>query len=115
MRDMKNPLWRDTLQAWRDYIKSFTIETIDEILYSPIWYNTLINTEFNICYNDWYNKGIRTIIDLVSEEGMFYIFNELKNKYNIRGTFLDLHRLISHLPNTWEKKDPRECRGNKIN
>ena len=36
LRDVKYPFWRDTLQAWRDYIKSFTTETIDEILYSPI-------------------------------------------------------------------------------
>lgn len=64
----------------------------------------MINTEFNICHNDWYNKGIRNIIDLVNEEGMFYNFNELKNKYNIRGPFLDLHRLISHLPNPWKNK-----------
>ena len=59
---------------------SFTTETLDEILYSPIWYNTLINIEFNFCYNDWYNKQIRNINDLINEEGRFYTFNELKSK-----------------------------------
>ena len=38
--------------------------------------------------------GIRVIYDLINEEGVFYSFEQLKAKYNIRGHFSSLSACI---------------------
>lgn len=103
-RDLQNPFWKDTLEAWRDYIKSFKVDALHEILQSPIWYNSNISNNRIVFFKDWYNKGLRSIIDLLKDDGSFYQFDELKLKYNIRGTFLDLFALTNTIPNEWKTK-----------
>ena len=46
--------------------------------------------------------GIRVINDLISEEGIFYSFEQLKAKYNIRGTFLDYQHVLNNISQVWK-------------
>ena len=48
--------------------------------------------------------GIRVIYDLVSEEGVFYSFEQLKAKYNIRGAFLDYQHVLNNISQVWKVK-----------
>lgn len=41
--------------------------------------------------------GIRAIYDLTSEEVVFYSFEQLKAKYDIRATFLDYHHVVNSI------------------
>ena len=46
--------------------------------------------------------GIRVINDLISEEGIFYSFEQLKANYNIRGTFLDYQHVLNNISQVWK-------------
>ena len=62
-------------------------ETLEDILYSPLWFNTHIVQGQNLYIKEWHDKGIRNVIDLLDLDGQFYQFIELKEKYNIHSTF----------------------------
>ena len=53
---------------------------------------------------EWYDKGIRNIIDLMNLDGNFYQLDELKEKYNVYGTFLDYNSILRKLPADWKTK-----------
>ena len=53
---------------------------------------------------EWHDKGIRNVIDLLNAEGQFYHFNELKDTYDIHGTFLDYQSILRKLPAFWKNK-----------
>ena len=62
---------------------------------------------------NWYEKGVRTIIDLLNYTGDFYAFDEFKGMFNVQGTFLDFQSVISKIPNEWKIKMnnfKNECR-----
>ena len=46
--------------------------------------------------------GIRVINDLIIEEGIFYNFEQLKAKYNIRSTFLDYQHVLNNISQVWK-------------
>ena len=46
-------------------------------------------------------KGIRNIIDIIDFNGHLLTFEQLREQYNIKGTFLDYQRLVRKIPNTW--------------
>ena len=67
---------------------------------------------------DWYDKGIRNIIDIINENGLIYAFEDLKHKYNIKGTFLDYTRLLRNIPKSWKEiisVEPDKCAKLKYN
>ena len=39
--------------------------------------------------------------DLIDENGNFYEFEDIKNRYNLRGTFLDFQSLLRKISNEW--------------
>ena len=51
---------------------------------------------------NWCDIGIRVIYDLINEEGVFYSFEQLKAKYNIRGTFLDYQHVLNNISQVWK-------------
>ena len=74
-QDTENPFWKEILQNWFDYCNNVKIETINNILDSPLWYNrNLLNGE-NLCINNWFKKGIRYVSDILDEHGNFYQFD----------------------------------------
>ena len=38
-QNMQNPFWKDVLQNWAEFCKEFKIESIRQVLDSPLWYN----------------------------------------------------------------------------
>lgn len=99
--NMINPFWKDVLQHWSYFCKALKIESIQQVLNSPIWFNSkFIN--HNIYFESWYKKGIISVYDLIDNNGNFYEFQSLKKLYDIRGTFLDYQRVINSIPNDWK-------------
>ena len=68
---------------------SLEIKELEEIVYCPLWEQSQISGNRIFFIKDWYDKGIRNIIDIITENGLIYDFEDLKHKYNIKGTFLD--------------------------
>lgn len=116
--ELINPFWRDLLKSWKSFCKSVEIESLQDILYSPVWFNSKFLNGQNIFIKEWYNKGIRNIIDLLNSEGQFYEFHDLQVKYNIHGTFLEYHSLLRKIPAQWKTKinqNSLECQELKQN
>ena len=65
---------------------------------SPLWYNQNLLNGSDICIQDWYNKGIIHVSDLIDEEGKLNQFEALKTKHNLRGTYLDFLAFTRRLP-----------------
>ena len=103
-KELLNPFWKDVLRSWKHFCKSVMPETLEDILYSPLWFNTHIVQGQNLYIKEWHDKGIRNVIDLLDLDGQFYQFIELKEKYNIHGTFLDYHSILRKLPADWKTK-----------
>ena len=40
-------------------------------------------------------------MDLIDENGLFYNFQNLQERYNIHGTYLDYLHLIQNIPRLW--------------
>ena len=101
INDLRNPFWKHILESWIQYIHSFKVDSLVKILYSPLWGNSLINRNGNYIINEWYKKGIRNVMDLIDENGLFYEFQTLQERYEIHGTYLDYMHLINKIPRSW--------------
>ncbi|MCG7892737.1 MAG: reverse transcriptase domain-containing protein, partial [Candidatus Thiodiazotropha endolucinida] len=97
-----NPFWKDLLSSWISYCDTLKIENIKEVLASPIWYNSNLIHGRTFFINDWSNKGVRFISDLIDQNGNIYQFQAFKVIYGVRGTFLDYQALIAKIPNRWK-------------
>ena len=100
-RKLYNPFWKDLINSLQTFYTAVKIEKIDDILTSPIWCNSNLSSDENFIFNDWFLKGIRNIIDIIDSNGHLLTFEQLREQYNIKGTFLDYQRLVRKIPNTW--------------
>ena len=102
--ELINPFWKDLLISWNNFCKAVRIETLEDILYCPIWFNSNMNGGQNLYFKEWHDKGIKNVIDLLNGDGNFYQFDELKENYGIHGTFLDYQSILRKLPTYWKTK-----------
>ena len=101
IKDLHNPFWKHILESWVLYMHSFKTDNLVRIIYSPLWGNSKISVNANFIINEWFNKGIRNIMDLIDENGLFYNFQNLQERYNIHGTYLDYLHLMQNIPRLW--------------
>ena len=94
--NLQNPFWKDLMQVWSEFCEAVPVENIKQILICPIWHNDRIGNG-QLFLRNWWDMGIRVINDLISEEGIFYSFEQLKANYNIRGTFLDYQHVLNNI------------------
>ena len=85
------------MHTWAEFCKILPVKNIGQVLESPLWYNENLG-QGKAFFKNWYEKGIQVLLDIISEDGEFYTFEELKAKYDIKGTFLDYHSLINNIP-----------------
>ena len=98
VRELSNPFWINLLQSRKEFTNCQKVKSLPDILYSPVWLNSELQRGQNLFYKNWYDRGIRNVLDIIE----FYNFVDLKNAYGIRGTFLDYQILINQLPNDWK-------------
>jgi exonuclease III len=93
-----NPFWKDVALAWSEY--NIILEPIDihDILSEPIWFNKRIKLGY---IKAWHKKGIVHVKHLFDEKGTLMSLEQLKNKFNIKATFLDVYRLHKAIPIQW--------------
>ena len=98
IKDLRNPFWKNILESWVKYLRSYKIDSLVKVMYSPLWGNYQIHENKNHIINEWYIKGIRNVIDLIDDDGSMYDFQKLKDVYEIHGTYLDYLHLINRIP-----------------
>ena len=82
------------MHIWAEFRKLLPVKNISQVLESPLWYNENIGRG-KAFVKKWHEKGIQVLFDTIAENVEFYTFEELKAKYDIKGTFLDYHSLIT--------------------
>ena len=50
--EVKNPFWNDLLNSWKIFCKSVKIQVLEDILYSPLWYNSNFQHGQHIYFKD---------------------------------------------------------------
>ena len=100
--NIRNPFWKDILISLADFCKEVKSEEIKSILSSPLWFNTHLRNGNNLYVNNWYSKGIKTIGDILDDNGNFYTFDRLKEIYRVRVTFLNYENILQKILNQWK-------------
>ena len=100
--NIRNPFWKDILISWADFCKEVKAEEIKSILSSPLWFNTHLRNGNNLYVNNWYSKEIRTVGDILDDNGNWYTFDRLKEIYRVRGPFLNYENILQKIPNKWK-------------
>ena len=89
----KNQFWKEVLEAWIELCELKDVETSDQFLSSPIWYNPKISAE-TLYFPKWFKHGIELVGDLIDKDGKFISELELATKFNLTGlNFLEILRL----------------------
>ena len=82
------------LKNWHDFCNLVEIETVQNVLDSPVWYNKNLINGHNFCLWDWFKRGIRQVSDLYDEQGNLCSFETLKVRFGLKDTFLEYLSLI---------------------
>jgi len=100
------PMWDDILKFWCkiNYAEPDFVYNINDILETNLWYNSSLNIDKKLTFwEDWYDKNIRTINDLIDiETGKFYTWVQFQNKFHMQCTFLKYYSLLSAIPKRWK-------------
>ena len=75
---------RTWLRAGHFFVKSLKIKELEEIVYCPLWKKSHVSYNGIFFIKDWYDKGIRNVMDIINENGLFRDFVEFKRRYNIQ-------------------------------
>ena len=106
-KQIQNPFWADVLRAFASVSDGIIIET-ENINRCGLFYSNV--TKFGTtCINDWRRKGLCYISDIIDVEGQILTFQQLKQIFEIRGSYLDYLGLIRSLPHDW-KSMTGKCR-----
>ena len=89
----KKQFWKEFLEAWIELCELKDVETSDQFLSSPIWYNPKISAE-TLHFPKWFKHGIELVGDLIDKDGKFISELELASKFNLTGlNVLEILRL----------------------
>lgn len=97
-------VWREVLRSWSKY-NFLRPVTLDEITNQIIWYNSMIEYEWqeSLCVRAW-EADLVQIEDMINNKGDFLSYEELIAKYGRIMTWLDYKGLLYAIPNLWKEK-----------
>ena len=82
--------WQDTFSAYCSFAKQLDIETGEELLAEPIFYNEKFKIAGKVFYyNDWTKKNIYLVKDLTDDNGLFLDYKSFLEKYRIKVNYLN--------------------------
>ncbi len=75
-----------------------------DILNQSVWLNNNVTTNKEFLYwKSWEDQGIAHVKDILNDHNLYLTHEELKNKYNIKTTFLDTLNIQNSIPTDWIK------------
>ena len=81
-----NTFWSDFIRSEDSLFKSEIITNMDIIHELPIWFNPYLKINFKKC---WFDKGIRTLNDIVNAYGEPMELQEFQKIFQIKTDFLE--------------------------
>ena len=93
-----NIFWKDVFRA-RSEFTNYEIKTKNDILDQPLWLNSNVKNNNLVLYNhDATNAELCKIKDIISEQGGFYSYNVIRNKYGNILTLTEYYSLCNVIP-----------------
>ena len=99
----RNPFWIDVFNAWIQLSESTKPKSNTDYLTSSLWMNPNIS-KHPLYFPNWFNKGITTVGDLISNQATIFNLHELSEKYDLTQTNFLEHYRIKSLVETFTKK-----------
>ena len=91
-----NPFWQDVFRAVCTLYSRIRKTTVYHFLNEPIWYNKYIKINKKSIYNHvMFNSGVRTINDLLDNEGKFLSLELFSVKFQINVNFIEYNGIIA--------------------
>ena len=59
IKDLRNPFRKNILESRAKYLRSYKIDSLVKVMYSPLWGNSQIHENKNHIINEWYIKGMK--------------------------------------------------------
>ncbi|XP_078367898.1 uncharacterized protein LOC144651783 [Oculina patagonica] len=95
--------YHNVLNAWEGIVRH-TPTTGKEIENEILWNNHLITIGGkSVFYKKWYDAGVKTLADILDDEGKFLSFAEFTKKYKIKTNFLCYIGLCNAIPKYWRE------------
>ena len=96
--------WKEIIRIWFDFT-FYQPKKIIEIKAQVLWYNSLIKIQDKpVLFRTWYENGIKTVSDLIDDNGHLLTFERFSVKFpNIKTNFLQFQSLIHALPKKWKQ------------
>ena len=94
-RTVGNTFWKETILAFANFTSALTIDEMDGGRCS-LWYSneTKFKDEEIV---QWKNRGLHNVNDVLKEPGVFLTLRELKERYGVTATPLDLQGITQSL------------------
>ena len=90
-----NSFWKDVFKAWVTLVNKQKVESSEEFLKEPLWYNPKFKMgNRSIIIKNMFEAGITVVNDLIKEDGTVLSYNEFVNKYDIDINFLEYNGLV---------------------
>ena len=103
---IKNKFWSEVLFALADFKEVYR----GEVTTSPIFFSDV--TKFKYTWiKEWYEKGVRTLNDLLKADGTLMGYDEIKETYKINASFLDYESLLRSVPMKWKESKEKKKNG----
>jgi hypothetical protein len=101
-KEFPNFYWQ-ILKNWFE-IKNITeiIDTPPEVRRQCLWLNEniTVNRE-KLKWNEWIDKGINIIHDILNQKGQFLTVNQIEQKFNYKCDFMKYNTLKDAIPGPW--------------
>ena len=82
-----NPFAQDVFECWKTMLTISQIQSIEDILKAPLWYNSLIWDQ-PFYFPNWLCKGVITISDVISNNKIA-TYDELCQKFSCHFNYLN--------------------------
>jgi hypothetical protein len=104
MKGKVNPFWKDVFEAYSEYYERLEVNTKDEILAEPLFFNNkfkINNMPFH--FKDWSENGVFYVKQLLQEDGTFLDVQSFNSKYTLDVQFLDYYGCVSCIKSYFNK------------
>ena len=99
-----NSFWSNVLCIWSSLQTKLGLKDQHIILSQPIWYNNDLLIGGNTIFKQqWIEKEIFFINDLVDEDCNFLKTEEIRRQYNLNTHFLELNGILCAIPTPWKR------------
>ena len=97
---VQNVFWRDVFKSWITYKENFSNEI--NVRTYPIWNSYFLqNRNILLKKENFEQKGLHYINDLLTNSGELMGYNDFQNTYRMKINFVDFYSLIHSIPRKW--------------